>query len=415
MSKTISIGLFGFGCVGQGLYDVLEQSSGFRAQIKKICVKDRTKKRKLPEHFFTFEKDVILNDDSINLVIELIDNAEEAFAIVKTAMLKGKDVVTANKKMIATHFNELLALQQETGVSLLYEASACGSIPIIRNLEEYYDNELLNSVSGIFNGSTNYILSNIFNSNISYADALKQAQDLGFAESDPTLDVGAFDPKFKLVIIAAHAFGLFIKPEKVFNYGIEQLSNADIQYAREKGFKIKLVATARKVAEGKVTLFVVPSFIRKEEYLHQVENEFNAVILEGAFSDKQYLTGKGAGGHPTGSAVLSDISALRYNYRYEYRKHRQDTKAEYSSDVLLKIYFRFNSEADLDLLHFKTIEQQFRSSEFSYVVGTVELNELISRKKQLQTNGLFFAWTGELIENLPKPGSSIKLKETEYA
>ena len=165
MTTEIKIGLFGFGCVGQGLYDVLTESSGFKAEIVKIGVKDRAKKRKLPASIFTFDKEEILGNAEINLVVELIDDAEEAYNIVKSALISGKNVVTANKKMLANNLEELVALQKKHNVSLLYEASSCGSIPIIRNLEEYYDNEQLNSVSGIFNGTSNYILSKIFSEN----------------------------------------------------------------------------------------------------------------------------------------------------------------------------------------------------------------------------------------------------------
>ena len=206
--EKLRIGLFGYGCVGQGLHDVLNSSSGIKADIVRICVKDRTKERRIPMSHFTFDKNDILNDPSINLVVELIDDADEAFNIVKTAMTSGKNVVTANKNMIANHFKELVELQWKHNVSLLYEASAGASIPIIRNLEEYYDNELLYSLRGIINGSTNYILTKMYNENKPYAQALQEAMDLGFAESDPSLDVEGVDPKYKLCIITGHAYGL---------------------------------------------------------------------------------------------------------------------------------------------------------------------------------------------------------------
>ena len=161
--EKLRIGLFGYGCVGQGLHDVLNSSKGFKADIVKICVKDRTKKRRIPMTNFTYDKYDILNDSSINLVVELIDDADEAFNIVTTAMRSGKNVVTANKMMVAKHFKELVKMQSEYNVSLLYEASAGASIPIIRNLEEYYDNELLYSLRGILNGTTNYILTKMHN------------------------------------------------------------------------------------------------------------------------------------------------------------------------------------------------------------------------------------------------------------
>src|SRR2546428_1508650 len=187
MSTKIKLGLFGFGCVGQGLYNALNQTEGIKAEVVKICVKNASKSRSLPEHYFTIDKNELLNNSEINVIVEMIDDAAAAFEIVKAALKSGKAVVSANKKMIADNFAELYSLQQEYNVPLLYEASACASIPIIRNLEEYYDNDLLGAVEGIFNGSTNYILTKIFKEDLDFSTAILQAQTAGFAETDPTL------------------------------------------------------------------------------------------------------------------------------------------------------------------------------------------------------------------------------------
>ncbi|HTF18688.1 MAG TPA: homoserine dehydrogenase, partial [Chryseolinea sp.] len=238
--KHLKLGLFGFGCVGQGLYHVLEETPGIKAEIKRICVKHRGKARPLSEDLFTFEANDILNDPDIDVVVELIDDADAAFQIVKSALENGKAVVTANKKMLAEHLEEIYRLQQQYDKPVLYEGSVCGSIPILRNLEEYYDNDLLTGIEGIFNGSTNYILTKVFDERSSYADALKKAQELGFAESDPSLDVKGFDPKFKLVVAIVHTFGVFVKPEEVINIGIDRISDLDLKFARENGYGIKL-------------------------------------------------------------------------------------------------------------------------------------------------------------------------------
>ena len=156
--NKLTIGMFGFGCVGQGLYHTLLHSTGFTTHIKKIVVKTQGKKREAPAALFSYDKEDILNDEDVNVVVELIDDAAEAFVIVKSALQRGKHVITANKKMVALHLTELLQLQEANNVSLLYEGAVCGSIPIIRTLEEYFDNEPLHKVSGIFNGTTNYIL-----------------------------------------------------------------------------------------------------------------------------------------------------------------------------------------------------------------------------------------------------------------
>jgi homoserine dehydrogenase len=392
--EKLRIGLFGYGCVGQGLHDVLNSSSGFKADIVRICVKDRTKKRRIPMSNFTFDKNDILNDESINLVVELIDDADAAYDIVKTAMSNGKNVVTANKRMIANHFRELVELQEKYKVSLLYEASAGASIPIIRNLEEYYDNELLYSLRGILNGSTNYILTRMYNENIPYSQALNEAIEQGFAESDPSLDVEGVDAKFKLCIITGHAYGLFLEPELVFHYGIKAISKFDIQYAKEKGFKIKLVPYVGKTNINTITSFVLPRFISSDKYLFNVDNEYNGVITEAAFADKQFFCGKGAGGHATGSAVLSDISANSYGYKYEYKKYQQGTVSNYTRDYRLEVYLRYKNEKDRESLEFEEVSEYFSGRMNNYVIGIVNLKRLYELRKQLQKMDIFIINTG---------------------
>ena len=270
MNKKLKIGLFGFGVVGQGLYDIIK-TKNLNIEIVKIAIKDAAKKRSLPQELFTTDKDDLLNNPEINTIVELINDTDAAFDIVSTALRTGRDVVSASKKMVATYLQELIDIQHQYGTSLLYEGAVCGSIPIIRNLEEYYDNELLHSISGIFNGSSNFILSKGYNDNLDYDTALKEAQDLGFAETDPTMDVGGFDAKFKLVIACAHAYGVIVKPEDVLNVGIQNLSAYDLQYAREKKLKIKLVPVAKELDDQHVTMFVLPKFVNEAEFLYNVD------------------------------------------------------------------------------------------------------------------------------------------------
>ncbi|MDJ1500410.1 homoserine dehydrogenase [Xanthocytophaga agilis] len=394
MSKKLRIGLFGFGVVGQGLYDIFTHTTDFNAEIVKICVKNPHKSRPLPADRFTFDPDDILGDPTINLVVEMINNTEDAYIIAKTALQNGKTVVSASKKMIAENLEELVALQNQYNTPILYEAAVCGSIPIIRNLEEYYDNELLYSVSGIVNGTSNYILSKIFQENLSYETALRQAQEAGFAETDPTADVGGFDALNKLCLLVTHSYGIFVKPEELFNYGIQSLSKHDIQFAKEKGLKIKLVAQTRKLTDDTITAFVMPQFIAPNDYLYSVENEYNGVAVEAAFADKQFFMGKGAGGHPTGSAVLSDISACRYDYQYEYKKH-QHTRIHYTNDVILEVYVRYYQEAVLDVIPFLQIHEKYSSHNFHYIIGDINLSDLILIKSDLATQDLFIANTGK--------------------
>jgi homoserine dehydrogenase len=390
----LRIGLFGYGCVGQGLHDVLNSSKGFKADIVKICVKDRTKKRRIPMENFTFDKDEILNDPSINLIVELIDDADEAFNIVSTAMKLGKNVVTANKLMVAKHFRELVDMQAKYRVSLLYEASAGASIPIIRNLEEYYDNELLYSLRGILNGTSNYILTKMHCTGMSFAEALKEAQQKGFAESNPTLDIDGWDAKYKLCIITGHAYGLFLNPDEVFHYGIRNISEFDIQYAKEKNYKIKLVPYVGKTSDNTITSFVLPRFISSDKYLYNVDNEYNGVITEAAFADKQFFSGKGAGGHATGSAVLSDISANSYGYKYEYKKFQQGTITNYTRNHKLEVYLRYNDEKDRELFGFDEVSEYFSGRFFKYVIGVLNLSRLYELRERLKDLNVFIVNTG---------------------
>ncbi len=375
MKKKLKLGLFGFGCVGQGLYHVLNETHGVKAEIKKICVKNKNKSRIIDPAFFTYDANEILNDPEIDVVVELIDDANAAFEIVKQSVIKGKHVVTANKKMLAENLEEIYQLQQTYDRSILYEGSVCGSIPILRNLEEYYDNDLITSIEGIFNGSTNYILTKVFEEKKSYLEALKAAQDLGFAESDPALDVKGFDAKFKLTIAIAHTFGVFVKPENVINVGIQNISAVDLKYAKENNLTIKLVARANKI-EDTVFAFVAPQFVPTDHMLASVRNEYNAVLVEGAFAEKQVFIGKGAGGYPTGSAVLSDISALTFDYRYEYKKYTQGEGISFSNKALVDVIVSFPEGGLLSTKDFETFKGGYQGNGHQYLQGTIKIEKL---------------------------------------
>lgn len=376
--REVTIGLFGFGCVGYGLYQVLEKTPSLNAKIKRICVKNTTKVRQISAENFTYNKEDLLNDASINTIVELIDDADAAFEIVKKAMQNGKAVVTANKKMIAEHFTDLLQLQNQYKVPLLYEASCCASIPIIRNLEEYYNNDLLDSIEGIVNGSTNYILTQTATENISYELALKKAQEKGYAESNPILDTGGFDAKYKLLILLAHSFGLIVSPNEIFNAGIDKLGDLELNYAKEKGLKIKLVANAFKNSDNSISAFVAPKFVSQNDKLFYVDDVFNGVVLQTAFAENQFFVGKGAGAYPTASAVLSDISALVYNYKYEYKKNAIiDLNCALSNHFIVKILLKCDvSITSLLQPYFEKITESYSNTEESYIIGYLKFEVL---------------------------------------
>lgn len=388
--KQINIGLFGFGTVGKGLYDVLKKIQPENVSIVKVCVRNVAKhSAEAPELEFTSNADDIFTDPRINFIVELIDDAEAAYGIVKRALQAKIPVVSGNKKMLARHIQEMIQLQRDNDTALLYDASACGSIPVIRNLEEYYDNDLLISVKGILNGSSNFILSKIFNEGMNYAEALKLAQDLGFAESDPTLDIGGWDSLFKLIIITIHAFGVYVEPEQIFTFGIGNMNEHDIQFAHEKRRRVKLVGWAEKVDEDKLVLSVMPHLLSKQKYIYSVEDEFNGVVIKGLFYYKQFMFGQGAGGFPTGSAVLSDITAQLYDYRYQYKKLQSQHQLHFTNDYKVRIYYRYDSPATLNLLEFSTIHESYYSDTYKYVVGDIELSQLQAQAQSLRESNVF--------------------------
>lgn len=388
---TIKIGLFGLGVVGRGIYSIIGRAKNAHAVISRICVRDINKPRPIDvdSSLLTDRADDILESDDIDLIVEVIDNAEASYNIVTKALRRGIPVVSGNKAMIARHLPELIELQRRHNTALLYDASSCGSIPVIRNLEEYYDNDLLLEVKGILNGSSNYILSQVFDHNESYAGALRRAQELGFAEADPSFDVNGFDALFKLVIITVHAIGVYVDPDRVFTYGISTISDFDIRHAREKGFKIKLVAQVVKISDSEFTLFVMPEFIAPSKYIYSVDDEYNGVVIRGECYDRQFMFGKGAGSLPTASSILSDVMARRHDYKYEYKKMDYLDRPAYSTDVALRVYLRYSDPSVVEALGFDNIDTRYFSRDHSYVIGEITLRRLIEARSLITRPDIF--------------------------
>lgn len=411
--KQLTIGLFGFGVVGEGLYKILQQTPSLSASIKKVCIKNPGKKRDAPASLFTTDKNELLLDEDINVIVEVINDSEAAFEIIATALKNGKQAVSSSKKMIAEHLTELLRLQQETGLSFLYESSSCASIPIIRNLEEYYDNDLLHSIKGIVNGSTNFILTKIFEENLDFKQALLLAQQLGFAESDPSLDVEGYDALNKWTILLTHAYGIVEKPENIVFTGIQNIQLSDAVVAKEKNYSIKLVADAKKLINGKVAAFVLPQFVKHEDHLAFVKNEYNGVVIESGFADKQFFYGKGAGSFPTASAVLSDISALRYEYRYEYKKLYHHKPHQLTNDFFLRAYISFDDWKHIPREKFEWIEEWHAQEERKYLIGVIAFNKLKENKWWQQNNTSLILTPDAVIEDIDS--RKLKKKSLELA
>lgn len=411
--KQLVIGLFGFGVVGEGLYKVLQQTPSLKARIKKVCIKHEGKKRNAPADLFTTSKDDLLNDPEINVIVEVINESEAAFDIVQTALKNGKEVVSASKKMIAEHLAELLQLQKETGLSMLYEASACASIPVIRNLEEYYDNDLLHGIRGIVNGSTNFILTKIFQDHLDFQEALLLAQQLGFAEADPALDVEGYDALNKWTFLLTHAYGVVSRPNELVFSGIQNIQLSDAVVAAEKQYEIKLVAQAQKLKNGKVAAFVLPQFVKQDDQLSFVKNEYNGVVIESGFADKQFFYGKGAGSFPTASAVLSDISALRYDYHYEYKKLYHHQPNELTDDFFIRVYISFDDIKWVPKEKFEWVEEWHAQEKRKYLIGTLPFSELKNSSWWKENNVSLIVTPDPIIEDMDV--RKLKKKSLELA
>jgi homoserine dehydrogenase len=375
--KQTKIGLIGFGVVGEGVYHVVSQTPSLLACIHKIAIKQSNKTRNAPAHLFTNNVEDLLEDESIDIIVELIDDADAAYVYVTKAIRNGKHVVSANKKMIANHLPELKKLQHEYNVSFLYEASVAGSIPIIRNLEEYYDNDFLKAFTGIVNGSTNFILTQMNENKLSYTDAVTLAQKEGFAESNPALDVEGIDACNKLCILLQHTFGLNTNPNNLLHAGITHLQPSDAAFANKKNFTIKLLARATCAANNDIHAFVLPHFVPNSHALSHVRNEYNGVLLSSTLSDQQFMVGKGAGRYPTSSAVLSDISSLRYQYKYEYRKSKSNTTYHLENNFTIKLYVNYtHCENPISSHAFSQVYEKLESVNRQYIIGDISIQHL---------------------------------------
>ncbi|MDR3242721.1 MAG: homoserine dehydrogenase [Clostridiales Family XIII bacterium] len=313
--KKVNVGLLGFGNIGVGSYKVLEMNrkriaevSGADIEFTKILEKDVHRKRDVSVSLdrFTQDPDVILKDPSISIVVELLGGIEPASGFMLAAMKNGKHVVTANKAAVAANYDELTNTAKAGGVMFRFEASVCGGIPLLNALTTALAANEYEEILGILNGTTNYILTQMTENGLAYEEALKAAQDKGFAEADPTADVEGIDAANKLSILLSVAFGMRVPPEQIPAEGISKITKTDIDRAKAEGAKIKLIASAKKSGNG-VVYSVKPTFIPEDHPLAGVGDEFNAVFVKGNAVDELMFYGKGAGPLPTGSAVIGDV------------------------------------------------------------------------------------------------------------
>ena len=310
-NKKIKIGLIGLGTVGSGVYKTL---AGFdNVEISKIAVRNLNKPRNienLDTSIITDNPYEVVNDPEISIVAELIGGIDPAYELLKTAIKNGKHIVTANKELLAKHGEELFNFAEKYNKVVLYEAAIAGGIPLIMPIKTILAGNKINKVEAILNGTTNYILTKMDVQGASYADVLKEAQELGYAEADPTGDVEGFDAAYKITTLATIAFRKRVKLENVYREGITKIRPQDMHAANDLGYKIKLIASANIDTEGRADVRVHPMLVSKKSTLAHIDYVTNAVSLEGHPVGSVTLSGPGAGEFPTASSVVGDILAI---------------------------------------------------------------------------------------------------------
>lgn len=359
--KTINLGLIGFGTIGTGVIkllqegiDLIEKRLGANLVVKKIADIDITSQRQVTveKGLLTYDAKVILNDPEISIVIELIGGYEPARSLILEAIYKKKHVITANKALLATHGNEIFQAAEAEGVDIGFEASVGGTIPIIKTLKESLAANKIKSIFGIMNGTSNYILSKMTDEGKSFQVVLKEAQKLGFAEADPTFDIEGIDTAHKLTIALSLAYGKRVKLEDIYREGISGISKQDIDFGRELGYRIKLLAIAIQ-RENYIEARIHPTMIPLSHLLANVNGNFNAFHFVGDASGTVFLYGQGAGMMPTASAVVADVIDISRNLlkgisgRVPARSLREDVINDIElmsfEDIFTNYYFRFSA------------------------------------------------------------------------
>ncbi|PWW29675.1 homoserine dehydrogenase [Cytobacillus oceanisediminis] len=321
--ESISIGLLGLGTVGSGVVQIIEKHQdklmhqvGCPVVVKKVLVKDLEKERavKVDRNMLTANPDDILNDNDIDVVIEVMGGIEDTRDHLKKALYNGKHVVTANKDLMAVYGPELLSAASQNGCDLFYEASVAGGIPILRGLVDGLASDRITKMMGIVNGTTNFILTKMSKQGSAYEEVLKEAQDLGYAESDPTADVEGLDAARKMAILSTLGFSMNIDLDDVKVKGITEITEEDLQYGKQLGYTMKLIGIAHREGE-KVEVSVQPTLLAESHPLASVQDEYNAVYVYGEAVGETMFYGPGAGSLPTATAVVSDLVGVMKNMR----------------------------------------------------------------------------------------------------
>ena len=376
---SIKIGLLGFGTVASGIPFLLKENgekvlaaSRDQLEIAKVLVKDDEEKNRLiaagNDYNFVTNVDEILNDEEIQIVVELMGRIEPARTFITKALEAGKNVVSANKDLIATHGKELISLAQDKGVAFYYEAAVAGGIPILRTLANSLTSDKVTRILGVLNGTSNFMMTKMVDEGWSYEDALKTAKELGYAESDPTNDVEGIDAAYKAVILSQFGFGATIDFDDVTHKGITNISTDDVAVAQELGYVIKLVGDVREVESG-ISAEVSPTFLPKNHPLASVNDVMNAVFVESIGIGESMYYGPGAGQKPTATSVLADIIRIARrlsdgNVGKPFNEFRRDLPLANPADVKSNYYFALDTPDEKGkILHLSEI---FNSEDISF-------------------------------------------------
>lgn len=387
----INIGLLGLGTVGQGLVDILDKRNDHiideQINIKKILVRNLEKERQVQvsRDKLTLDPNDIVEDEEIDVVIEVTGDVDLSYRLLKRAMEKKKDVITANKALVSAYFEELSYLAEDNGVYFLYEASVAGGIPILKPLKDQMRLNEISKVEGILNGTCNYILTKMTDEFLDYGQVLKDAQKLGYAEADPSSDVEGTDTMRKLRILATMALGGSITEDDIICDGIDSISAVDIQLLRDKGRLVKLIGQAKEV-EGGYEAIVQAKAVRLNDYFAGVKDAFNSVSVEGDFVGTLKFYGAGAGMYPTANAVLTDLIDCIIGTQDKTSPLRGRKLVNKNEDIKGKYYLRISNWNNDDGLIIKEITDEKlldSKKDLAIITREIKLFELLDKLAEI--------------------------------
>ncbi|MGM0397141.1 MAG: homoserine dehydrogenase [Bacillota bacterium] len=383
----INIGLLGFGTVGQGVYRIIQEKGeelalqlGTEIEIKSILVRDLYKEREtgVPLGKLTLNPEDIIGDDDVDIIVEVTGDVELSYRLISKAFEKGKHVVTANKAVVSAYFEELSHLAEENGVFFLYEASVAGGIPVLKPLKDQIRLNRIGKIQGILNGTCNYILTRMTDENLAYDDVLRKAQELGYAEADPSSDVEGTDTMRKLRILSTIALGASVTEDDIICDGIDSITDLDIGILRKRGKKVKLIAEAQEV-EGGYQAIVQPKAVSTGSYFAGVNGAQNSVSFEGGYSGILGFQGPGAGMFPTANAILTDVIDCILETQSRNNPLRGRRLENRNEDISGSYYLRISDYEESMVFPEDYIKEIVCQEEgnFAFITGRVKLHNLL--------------------------------------